>query len=64
MLAVRWLFPGTEVRIDTLCLDCGEPILIRMRDEEILEVDPPTIVGHMNVPLSKLLAGEVSGRSA
>jgi len=61
---VRWLFPGTEVRIDTLCLDCGEPILIRMRDEEILEVDPPTIVGHMNVPLSKLLAGEVSGRSA
>jgi len=64
VLAVRWLFPGTEVRIDTLCLDCGEPILIRMRDEEILEVDPPTIVGHMNVPLSKLLAGEVSGRSA
>ncbi len=64
MLAVRWLFPGTEVRIDTHCLDCGEPILIRMRDEEILELDPPTIVGHMNVPLSKLLAGEVSGRSA
>ena len=62
MLAVRWLFPGTEVRIDAHCLDCGEPILIRMRDEEILEVDPPTMVGHMNVPLSKLLAGEVSGR--
>ena len=35
MLAVRWLFPGSEVRIDTRCLDCGEPILIRMRDEEI-----------------------------
>ena len=64
MLAVRWLFPGTEVRIDTRCLDCGEPILIRMRDEEILEVDPPTTVGHMNVPLAKLLAGEVSARSA
>ena len=64
MLAVRWLFPGTEVRIDTRCLDCGEPILIRMRDEEILEVEPLTTVGHMNVPLSKLLAGEVSARSA
>ena len=64
MLAVRWLFPGTEVRIDTRCLDCGEPILIRMRDEEILEVDPATTVGHMNVPLSKLLAGEASARSA
>jgi len=64
VLAVRWLFPGTEVRIDTRCLDCGEPILIRMRDEEILEVDPATTVGHMNVPLSKLLAGEVSARPA
>jgi hypothetical protein len=62
VLAVRWLFPGTEVRIDTRCLDCGEPILIRMRDEEILEVDPPTTVGHMNVPLSKILTREVSAR--
>jgi hypothetical protein len=62
VLAVRWLFPGTEVRIDTRCLDCGEPILIRMRDEEILEVDPPTTVGHVNVPLSKVLTREVSAR--
>jgi hypothetical protein len=62
VLAVRWLFPGTEIRIDAHCLDCGEPIFIRMRDEEILEVDPPTIVGHMNVPLSKVLTREVSSR--
>jgi hypothetical protein len=34
-----------------------------MRDEEILEVDPPTTVGHMNVPLSKILTREVSARS-
>jgi len=53
VLAVRWLFPGTEIRIDTRCLDCGEPILVRMRDEEILEVSPPATVGHMNVPISK-----------
>ncbi len=53
MLAVRWLFPGTEVRIDARCLDCGEPIRVRMRDEEILEASPPTIVGHMNVPVAK-----------
>ena len=57
---MRWLFPGTEVRLDTRCLDCGQPIVIRMRDEEILEVDPPTTVGHMNDPLSKLLRGEVA----
>jgi hypothetical protein len=53
VLAVRWLFPGKEVRIDARCLDCGEPMLVRMRDEEILETDPPTIVGHMNVPVAK-----------
>ena len=55
-----WFFPGSEVRLETVCLDCGEPIRVRMRDEEILEVDPPTTVGHMNVPLSKVLAGEAT----
>ena len=57
---MRWLFPGTEVRLDSRCLDCGDPIVVRMRDEEILEVDPPTTVGHMNVPLSKVLTGEAT----
>ena len=57
---MRWLLPGTEVRVDTRCLDCGEPIVVRMRDEEILEVDPPTTVAHMNVPFSKLLTGEAA----
>ncbi|MCG6533175.1 MAG: alkylmercury lyase family protein [Syntrophales bacterium LBB04] len=59
MLAVRWLFPGTEIRIDSRCLDCGQPILIRMRDEDILEVSPETTVGHMNIPFAKILTGEV-----
>lgn len=57
---MRWLFPGSEVRLDTICLDCGQPIVVRMRDEEILEVDPPTTVGHMNVPLAKMMTGEVA----
>jgi len=50
---VRWLFPGKEIRVDTRCLDCAEPIVVRMRDEEILEANPGTVVGHMNVPVSK-----------
>ncbi len=50
---MRWLFPGQEVRIDARCLDCGEPIIVRMRDEQILEIDPPTAVCHSNVPLPK-----------
>jgi len=49
-----------EVRLDTLCPDCGQPIVVRMRDEAILEVDPPTTVGHMNVPFSKVLTGEAT----
>jgi hypothetical protein len=64
VLAVRWLFPDTEIRIDTYCLDCGQPIRVRMRDEEILEVDPPTTVGHMNIPLAKALSAEVPWGSA
>ncbi len=43
---MRWLFPGQEVRIDAPCLDCGEPMFVRMRDDEILEADPPGIAGH------------------
>ena len=64
MLAVRWLFPGTELQIDTSCLDCGQPISIRMRDEEILEVNPPTTVGHINIPFAKALTGEVAWGAA
>ena len=60
MLAVRWLFHGTEIRVDARCPDCGEPILVRMRDEDILEVSPPTTVAHMNLPLAKALTGEIS----
>jgi hypothetical protein len=57
---VRWLFSNTEVRIDTRCLDCGDPILVRMRGEEILEVNPAMVVGHMNIPFAKAVAGEVA----
>jgi len=60
VLAVRWLFHGAEIRIDTRCLDCGKPILVRMRDEDILEVNPATTVGHMNIPFAKVLKGEIS----
>jgi hypothetical protein len=57
---VRWLFPGTEIRLDSRCLDCGQPIVVRMKDEQILEVDPPTTVGHVNDPFAKLLTGEAT----
>jgi hypothetical protein len=57
---VRWLAPHTEVTIDTRCLDCGQAIQIRMQDERILEIDPPTTVGHMNTAFAQALSGQVS----
>jgi len=32
--------------MDTNCLDCGEPMVIEMRDEEVLLVEPDTMVGY------------------
>ena len=56
-LAVRWLFPGQEVQVDTRCLDCGGSIQIRMLDEEILEVTPEKTVGYMTSPFSRSRPG-------
>lgn len=47
-----WLFPGRTVRIDAPCLDCGEPMVIEMRDGQFLTIDPPEIVGHARNPWS------------
>lgn len=56
-LAVRWLFPGQEIQIDTVCLDCGEPIRIRLRDEEIIEIEPESTVGYMLSPFAQWREG-------
>lgn len=45
-LAMRWVFPGKTVQIDAPCLDCGEPLRLVMRDEEVTTVDPPAMVGY------------------
>jgi hypothetical protein len=43
---VRWLFPNKTVRVDAPCLDCGEPIVVEMRDEHVLTVQPQEMVGY------------------
>jgi len=52
-LAVSWLFPGQEVRIDSLCPDCGEPIHVAMRDGKLLSIAPDSVVAHINLPVAK-----------
>lgn len=56
-LAVRWLFPGQEVVVETRCLDCGDTIGIRMRDGEPLDVTPESAVGYMPSPFARSRAG-------
>ena len=51
--AIRWLFPGKEVKVETRDLATAEPITIRYKDDEILEVTPDTTVGHINNPMWK-----------
>ena len=45
-LAIRWLLPGQQVRIDAPCLCCGDPISIVMQNEEISLVEPAEAVGY------------------
>ncbi|MCP3989345.1 MAG: hypothetical protein GY724_09740 [Actinomycetia bacterium] len=55
---MRWLFPGSLIRVDAPCLDCGEPLVIEMRDEEILTTEPAEMVGYT----SSEVGGEASTR--
>lgn len=48
---MRWLFPGKTVRVDASCLDCNEPLVVEMRDEAILNVEPPDMVGYSYSPM-------------
>ncbi|MGI9599460.1 MAG: hypothetical protein ACR2QK_25070 [Acidimicrobiales bacterium] len=55
---MRWLFPGRTVRIEAPCLDCGDQMVVEMRDEEILSIDPETMVGYTSAEVG----GEASTR--
>lgn len=46
-----WLFPGKVVQVDAPCLDCGEPLQVRIKDGEVLSSTPGTIVGYADSEL-------------
>ncbi len=54
---MRWLFPGREVSVETRCLDCGEPIRVSTRDDQVTEVDPAETVGYQPTPFARSRAG-------
>jgi hypothetical protein len=46
--SVTWLFPAETVRVEAPCLDCGELVVIEMRDGRLLTREPASLVGHLN----------------
>ena len=56
-----WLFPGKVVRIEAPCLDCNQPVVVEMRDGDLVRVDPPAIIGHLNYPWSVMAQDRAFG---
>lgn len=52
VLALGHLFPGRTVTVAATCLDCGDPIEVRLRDATFAAFEPATLVGHSNVPVA------------
>jgi hypothetical protein len=52
-LAVCWLFPGKTVRIDSVCLDCGDLVAVELADGNFVRIEPAETVGYVAVPLRK-----------
>lgn len=44
------LFPGMLVKIDTVCPDCKESIVLEMRNGDVVSCEPEGVVVHDNVP--------------
>jgi hypothetical protein len=57
-MAIRWLVPGQEVRIDAPCLCCGDPIVVEMTDDDVAVIEPAGAVGYTSAEVG----GEASTR--
>lgn len=60
-LSMRFVFPGREVRIESACLDCGDSVAVRMKDDDVFEVAPEEAVGHFNPPFNPERRAGLSG---
>jgi len=50
-LGVSQIFPGKQVRIDTYCRDCAEPLSITMVGDKAISVQPETMLLHIELPV-------------
>ncbi len=52
-VALTWLFPGREVRVEAPCLATGEPLGFAMRDGVFESREPDGICMYVDLPFSK-----------
>lgn len=55
-VALSWLFPGKEVRVDAPCLATGEPLSFAMRDGDFGSREPDGICMYVDLPFSSWFA--------
>ena len=41
------------MHIDSVCLDCGEPIHVEVKDGTIEAAEPDGLIGHVSVPVGR-----------
>ena len=41
------------MRIESVCLDCGEPVSVDVKDGTIENVEPEGTLGHVSVPFAR-----------
>lgn len=49
-LAVCWLFPDQTITIRAPCLDCGEPMLVEVRNGKLLRMSDPAMMSYVDIP--------------
>ncbi len=49
-LAVCWLFPDQTVTVNAPCLDCGESMVVEVRNGKLLRTSGPAMVSYVDIP--------------
>lgn len=49
-IPASFMFPGTAITVDATCLDCGDPLQLRVRDGVVESEQPRGVVGYVDVP--------------
>ena len=48
-----WLYPGKTVQVDSVCLDCGEPVQVKVKDGKFESRDPEGLIGFVALPFTR-----------